>query len=107
MGQFDDVPFADSFATRPTCLAWLRGLNGINFIAKGQAVVANDSSLRPEVVVQFAIPESRTATLGGLLSGRSGRLTAQCTTAGPEHHLTTPALKRLIAVFVPETYARE
>ena len=32
------------------------------------------------VVVQFAIPESRTATLGRLLSGRSARLTANCIT---------------------------
>ena len=31
-------------------------------------------------MVQFAIPESRTATLDRLLSGRSGRLTAKCTT---------------------------
>ncbi|MCA9144882.1 MAG: hypothetical protein KDB05_18940 [Planctomycetales bacterium] len=33
------------------------------------------------VVGPFAIPGSRTATLGRLLSGRSARLTANCTTA--------------------------
>jgi len=32
------------------------------------------------VVVQFAIPESRMATLDRHLSGRSARLTANCTT---------------------------
>jgi len=32
--------------------------------------------------VQFEVPESRTATLGRLLSGRSGRLTAHCTITG-------------------------
>ena len=34
------------------------------------------------VVVPFEIPESRTATLGRLLSGRSAQLTAKCTTTG-------------------------
>ena len=32
------------------------------------------------VVVQFEIPESRMATLGRLLSGRSARLTTNCIT---------------------------